>query len=92
MAVQYVCDPAKEEFNQVKHGVSLALAEFLFAGPHRSVEDDRFDYGEVRRVAFGLIQGRMFVCVYVDRGEERRVISLRKANGREVKRYGEDLA
>ena len=32
-----------------------------------------------------------FACVYVDRGDERRVISLRKANTREVKRYARDL-
>ena len=84
-------DPAKEALNQEKHSVSLALAELLFSGPHRSVTDDRFDYGEVRQVAFGLIKDRLFVCVYVDRGAERRVISLRRANRREVKRYGEDL-
>jgi uncharacterized DUF497 family protein len=59
------------------------LAEVLFAGPHISLTDDRFDYGEVREVTLGLI--------YVDRGAERRVISLRKANKREVMRYGEIL-
>jgi len=42
-------------------------------------------------VAFGVISGRLFACVYADRNGERRVISLRKANQREVKRYGEDL-
>jgi len=77
--------------NQAKHGVSLALAEILFAGPHVLMIDDRFDYGEVRKVAFGLINNRLFVCVYVDRDPERRVISLRKANNREVRRYGENL-
>lgn len=89
--MRYVFDTAKDATNQAKHGVSLALAEVLFAGPHVSVSDDRFDYGETREVAFGLINGRLFACVYVDRGTQRRVISLRKANRREVKRYGEDL-
>jgi uncharacterized protein len=65
-------------------------AEILFAGPHLSTVDDRFDYEEVRKIAFGLIHNRLFVCVYADREAERRVISLRKANKREVKRYGED--
>jgi uncharacterized DUF497 family protein len=55
------------------------------------MRDDRFDYGEVREVAFGLVNGRPFVCVYADRDAERRVISLRKANKREVKRHGESL-
>jgi uncharacterized DUF497 family protein len=89
--VRYVFDTAKDAANQAKHGVSLALAEVLFAGPHVSMQDDRFDYGETRAVAFGLINGRLFACVYVDRGAQRRVISLRKANKREVKRYGKDL-
>lgn len=84
-------DPAKDATNRAKHGVSLALAEVLFAGPHVSMTDDRFGYGEVRQVAFGFIQNRLFVCVYVDREKERRVISLRKANRREVERYGKDL-
>lgn len=89
--MRYVFDTAKDAVNQAKHGVSLALAEVLFAAPHVSMQDDRFDYGEEREVAFGHINGRLFVCVYVDRGTRRRVISLRKANKREVKRYGEDL-
>ena len=89
--MDYVFEPAKDEGNRAKHGVSLALAEVLFAGPQATVADDRFDYGEVRKVAFGLINGRLFACVYTDRGVQRRVISLRKANKREVKRYGENL-
>jgi uncharacterized protein len=81
-------DPSKDEANRAKHGVSLALAEILFAGPHLALEDDRFDYGEVRRIAFGHIRERLFVCVFVDRASARRIISLRRANSREVKRYG----
>ncbi len=91
MHVRFVFDPAKDKVNRAKHGVSLALAEILFAGPHVSVVDDRFDYGEVREVALGLINDRLFVCVYADQNAERRVISLRKANKREVKRYGENV-
>jgi hypothetical protein len=45
-----------------------------------SVADDCFDYDEVCEVAFGLINDRLFVCVYADWDAERRVISLRKAN------------
>jgi uncharacterized protein len=87
--VKYVFDPAKDAINRTKHGVPLALAEILFAGPHTATTDDRFDYGEVRQIAFGQIAGRLFVCVYVDRQAEWRVISLRKANQREVKRHAQ---
>lgn len=88
--MKYVFDPTKDAVNRTKHGVSLALAEILFAGSYVATTDNRFDYGEVRQVAFGLIADRLFVCVYVDRQAERRVISLRKANKREVKRYGQN--
>jgi uncharacterized protein len=89
--VTLVFDPAKDMVNRAKHSVSLALAEILFAGPHVTMTDDRIDYGEVRNVAYGPINGRLFACVYADREAERRVISLRKANRREVKRYGKNL-
>ena len=88
--MRYVFDPAKDAVNRAKHGVSLALAEVLFSGPHVRMIDDRFDYGEVREIAFGLVNDRLFVCVYADRRGERRVISLRKANRREVRRYGQE--
>ena len=71
--------------------MSLALAEVLFGGPHTSIADNRFDYGETRQIAFGFINNRLFVCVYADRGGDRRIISLRKANTREVRRYGEKI-
>ena len=89
--MKYVFDPAKDKANRGKHGVSLALAEILFMGPHVTLTDDRFAYGDVREVAFGRISDHLFACVYVDRGVERRVISLTKANRREVTRYGETL-
>jgi uncharacterized DUF497 family protein len=89
--LRYAFDPAKDAVNRAKHGVSLALAEVLFAAPHVSIADDRFDYGETRQVAFGVINNRLFACVYVDRNGERRIISLRKANQREARRYGQDV-
>jgi uncharacterized DUF497 family protein len=55
--------------------------------------DQRHDYDEPRKVALGCIGLRLMVVVCVDRPPERpterRVISLRKANSREVKRYAE---
>jgi len=51
--------------------------------------DDRRDYGEDRYVALAPIGSRLFYVVFVDRGMKRRIISLRKANAREVKYYVE---
>jgi uncharacterized DUF497 family protein len=61
--VAYVFDPAKDQINIAKHGISLSLAEFLFAGRAISRVDDRFDYQETRQVATGEINGLIFVCV-----------------------------
>ena len=55
--------------------------------------DTRQDYGEPRMVALGYIGLRLMVLVFVERPAnkptQRRIISLRKANQREVKRYAE---
>ena len=84
-----VFDPLKDAANLAKHGVSLGIAEWLSLGPYVTIRNDRFEYGEAREVAFGRIRGRLFACVFVDRGGERRVISLRKANDREMRKYGQ---
>src|SRR5712672_1272951 len=51
------------------------------------VEDLRKDYGERRFQALGLIGNRLHVMVFTPRANKAHVISLRKANKREVKRY-----
>ena len=62
-------------------------------GRRRCVADTRRDYGEARMVALRYIGLRIMALVFVDRPPEkpteRRIISLRKANSREVKRYAE---
>nr|WP_315598715.1 BrnT family toxin [uncultured Cupriavidus sp.] len=51
--------------------------------------DDRRDYGEVREIGFGVIGGRLYCVVFTQRGEIMHIISLRKANKREVTNYVE---
>lgn len=52
------------------------------------VEDVRKDYGERRFRVFGYIEDRLYAVVFTPREEAVHVISFRKANSREVKRYG----
>jgi hypothetical protein len=47
------------------------------------IPDERFDYGEIRINAFGLIEGRLFVCTYTMRDGIYRLISVRKASRKE---------
>ena len=86
-------DPAKDAANVEKHGVSLAEAAGFEWGTAVVWPDTRRDYGEARMVALGYIGLRIMALVFVDRPPEkpteRRIISLRKANSREVKRYAE---
>jgi uncharacterized DUF497 family protein len=46
-------------------------------------------FGEFRWVATGYIGERLYRVVFTDRGEQRRIISLRKANPREERRYAQ---
>ena len=86
-------DPAKDAANLAKHGFSLLDAVGFEWETAVVWPDTRRDYGEPRRVALGYIGLRIMYVVYVDRPPEqpteRRIISLRKANTREVKRYAE---
>ena len=88
LVVEIEFDPDKDQSNRDKHGVSLADAERMDLDAASVVADERRAYGEVRRQAYGLIDGRLHVLVFTMRGEVMRVISLRKANAREVRRYG----
>ena len=89
MAVHITFDPTKDALNVSKHGVSLRQAADLEWDSAVVWIDARRDYGEPRECGIGYIGLRLFYVVFVDRGSERRVISLRKANLREVKRYAE---
>jgi uncharacterized DUF497 family protein len=76
-------DDAKDATNLAKHGVSLALGAVILGNPVGEVVDDRRDYGERRMNAFGLVQGRLFVCTYTLRNDAHRIISVRRASRQE---------
>jgi uncharacterized DUF497 family protein len=78
-------DPAKNETNMAKHGVSLERADEMVI--QAVIEDDRQDYGEIRYRAFGLIDAVAHCLVFTDREGVLRAISLRRAHRKEMKRY-----
>jgi len=83
-------DRAKDVANRAKHGVSLALAGELDWEAELVWIDDRFTYDEPRRIALAPQTEILYYVAFVDRGEARRIISLRRANRREVKYYVEN--
>ena len=80
-------DPGKENRNIAARGLSLDLAENLDWTTALIWEDTRKDYGESRYCVLGYIGNRLHSVVFTPRNGKPRVISLRKANKREVKRY-----
>ena len=80
-------DPGKNEKNIAERGISFErVAEFEWSGA-LIVEDSRKDYGEPRFQALGFIGKRLHALVFTPRAGRVHVISLRKANRREVNRY-----
>ena len=84
-------DPAKDEANVAKHGVSLAFARQLDWDAALVWVDDRFSYDEHRMIALAPETSTLYYVAFVDRGEALRIISLRQATRREVKHYVESL-
>lgn len=81
-------DPAKNAANIRGRGLPFSLVrdEFDWTGA-QVVEDRRKDYGERRFRALGLIGARLHAVVFTPRGAVMHIISLRKANRREERRY-----
>lgn len=80
-------DPKKDKLNKHKHGVSLAAASELDWDNAVIWTDARYAYTELRECALGLIAYHMYHVSFVDRGDIRRIISLRKASPEEEWRY-----
>ena len=81
-------DEAKRAATIKARGLDMARADEVFAGATLTVEDDRQDYGELRYITIGFLDGAMVVLVWTRRNDTRRIISIRRANGRERRLYG----
>jgi uncharacterized protein len=87
--MQIEFDPAKNERNIRERGLSFERAvEFDFKTAAR-FDDVRRDYGEKRLLAIGYLDARLHVLCFTEIVGGIRVISFRKANRREVRKYAE---
>jgi hypothetical protein len=84
-------DPAKRDRTLKERGLDFRDAAEVFAGPTFDLEDNRLDYGETRIQTYGLLRGRLVVLVWTERGDARHVISMRKCNAREEKKFRQRL-
>jgi len=81
-------DEDKRRANLQKHGLDFADAKHLNWDNATYIEDTRFPYPEPRFWAFALWRRRLHLVAFCRRGAKVRIISFRKANGKEVRRYG----
>ena len=91
MQIEFDPDPDKRDKTLAERGLDFAQAGEVFAGVNVTAEDTRFDYGEPRFTTVGVLDGRMVILVWTPRGEVRRIISMRKANEREIARFAQAL-
>jgi uncharacterized DUF497 family protein len=86
--VNFEWDQRKSEACLRERGFDFTYAAHAFADPWRRIRPDhRYTYGEDRFQLLGSIDGRVFALVFTRRGDAFRIISARRANQREVKRY-----
>ncbi len=87
MKIEY--DPDKNQCNIERRNLPFDYAAELDWDTALIWTDNRRDYGEIRYCALGYIAHRLHQIAFTVREDTIRVISLRKANKREVKRYAE---
>lgn len=91
-AMLYEWDEQKRQVNLHKHGIDFLDAQDVFDGDIVIIPDERFDYGEDRFIAVGILRSTVVVVAYTERGETIRIISARKATKNEQKYYFQRLA
>ncbi|ETS04094.1 membrane protein [Bartonella henselae] len=96
MKIRFEWDEAKAKSNLEKHRVSFEIAARVFADPFAMVKQDRIENGEYRWQTLGLVDGFLLLLVAhtvhddKDGIEVIRIISARRANLKERKRYEEE--
>ena len=80
-------DPAKSVRNESERQLPFEKAVAFEWGRAVIWQDTRKDYGETRLLALGYIGSRLHALCFMPIEDGIRIISLRKANAREEKRY-----
>lgn len=85
--MKFEWDETKRKSNIKKHGIDFLEAPMIFSGNTLTIEDDRYDYGEVRFVTFGVLCDRVVSVIHTETEDTIRIISIRKATKNEEKEY-----
>ncbi|MBK6472957.1 MAG: BrnT family toxin [Betaproteobacteria bacterium] len=85
--MRFTWSERKRSVNLKEHGLDFVDAPRVFEGLTFTYEDDRFAYGEQRFISLGLLAGVPVSVAHTESDDEIRIISFRKATGREARRY-----
>jgi uncharacterized DUF497 family protein len=80
-------DPEKSAINEAKHGIDFEAAQALWSDNNRT-EIDVVSEVEPRTAVTGMIGGRLWTAIVTMRDETVRIISVRRAWEKEIRRYG----
>ena len=83
-------DENKRLANIEKHGIDFADVVKVFEGFVHTYQDTRADYGEVRNVTIGLLNGLEVTVIHTARENRTRIISVRRARKEERRSYYEE--
>jgi uncharacterized protein len=90
--MRYSWNDDKNRRNIERHGIDFEDAKLIFDGSTVEREDDRFEYGEIRVYAIGLVQGIEVTVIYTDReNDERRIISAWRSEPHERRAYWKSI-
>ena len=85
--MRFTWSERKRAINLREHGLDFLDAPRVFEGLTFTYEDDRFAYGEQRFITLDLLAGVPISVAHTESDDEIRIISFRKATGREEKRF-----
>ena len=90
--MSYEWDERKRRANVKKHSIDFIDVPQVFDGDVVILPDERFDYGEPRFIAIGILKNLVVVVAYTERDENIRIISARKATKNEQIYYFQEIA
>jgi uncharacterized protein len=89
MDIEYDAD--KDEINRFKHRLQLVFGGRVFDDPLCQILPSfRPIDGEDRYKAVGMVEEKLYTAVYVYRGAQVRMISVRRSNASERRDYDRD--
>ena len=89
--MRFEWDEAKRQANIKLHRLDFVQVESVFASDAFTLLDDRFDYGEIRFLTLGMLNGRVVAIAHTETDEITRIISVRKASKNEEELYYKEI-